>query len=167
MGGRPAGSRQGVDTIDPQTGMLNFFGLVNATLRYQESFQTQDMDFGIIYLNIENFSGYNKNHGIEWGNALLCAVGQALRKYVGTTGVAARYSGDHFMVLAQCKSEQDLEKLLEKIESGVQSIHEVEKIPCTVYFKTGIARYSEVFSMQGLYNLAEERARDYKNDTKS
>ena len=147
------------ETIDPHTGMLNFLGMFNAMLRYQESYQKQELDFGVIYLNIENFREYNRNHGVEWGDSLLRTVGQALRKYVGINGVVARYSGDHFMVLSQCSSETDLEKLSDKIETGVHNIKMVDRIPCTVYFKKGIARYSEVHNLQALYNLAEERAR--------
>ena len=147
------------ETIDPQTGMLNFLGIFNSMLHYQESYQLHSIDFGIIYLNIENFRAYNKDYGVEWGDALLRAVGQALRKYVGVSGVVARYSGDHFMVLSQCNAKQDLEELLVRIEDGVRSIKTVEQIPCTVYFKKGIACYSEVHNLQALYNLAEERAR--------
>ena len=96
---------------------------------------------------------------MEWGDALLKTVGQALRKYVGINGVVARYSGDHFMVLAQCRTEEDLTHLLKRLEDGVRSIKSVDRIPCTVYFKKGIARYSEVQDLHALYNLAEERSR--------
>ncbi|MBR1855185.1 MAG: EAL domain-containing protein [Lachnospiraceae bacterium] len=157
--GQPEDALQRAETIDPHTGMLNFLGIFNAMLKYQESYQKQELDFGIIYLNIENFREYNKNHGVEWGDTLLRTVGQALRKYVGITGVVARYSGDHFMVLSHCDSVADLEKLLEKIEIGVRGIKTVDNIPCTIYFKKGIARYSEVYNLQALYNLAEERSR--------
>ena len=153
------GGGSGAETIDAHTGMLNFLGIFDAMLHYQEIYQKQSQDFGVIYLNIENFREYNRNHGVEWGDALLRAVGQALRKYVGINGVVARYSGDHFMILAQCDAEDDLRALLKKIEDGVRTIKTVDRIPCTVYFKKGIARYSEVHNLQALYNLAEERAR--------
>lgn len=151
--------RRGVETVDAHTGMLNFLGLFNVMLQYQESYQKQNIDFGLIYLNIENFREYNENHGVDWGDALLKTVGQALRKYVGINGVVARYSGDHFMVLAQCQMEEDLMHLLKRLEDGVRSIKSVDRIPCTVYFKKGIARYSEVHDLHALYNLAEERSR--------
>ncbi|MBQ7678782.1 MAG: GGDEF domain-containing protein, partial [Butyrivibrio sp.] len=147
-----------VTTVDEQTGMLNFLGIIDAALHYQESYVTQGTDFAVIFLNIERFRYYNEKYGIKWGNALLTAVGQVLRFTVGVTGVTGRYSGDHFMVLTQCRSEADLRRMIDRIEQRVSKIEVIEGVPCTVYFKKGYARYSETNSLKDLYSLAEERS---------
>lgn len=152
----PVGSL--LTTTDTLTGMLNFLGIIDCALHYQESYVTQGIDFAMVFLDIEKFHNYNESYGMEWGNALLNKVGQVLRFTVGITGIAGRYSADHFLVIAQCREEGDILRLIERIEDRVSKIENIEGVPCTVYFKTGYARYSETRSIQALYTLAEKRA---------
>ena len=146
-------------TTDSQTGMLNFLGIIDSAMHYQESYVTQNTDFAIVFLSIENYQYYCDSYGLDWGNSLLRTVGQVLKFTVGVMGVVGRYSSDNFMILTQCPNENDIPRMLERVEDRVSKIEVVDGIPCTVYFKKGFARYSEVQSIQALYNLAEERAK--------
>ena len=95
---------------------------------------------------------------MEWGNELLKKFGEVLKFTVGVTGVAGRFSGDHFIIITQYREENDIRRLIERIEDRISKIGNVNGIPCTIYFRSGYARYSESKSIQTLYTLAEERA---------
>ncbi len=143
---------------DPQTGTLNFLGLVESVLRYQESYVFEHLDFALIILDIERFHTFNQNYGMEWGNLLLQNVALKLRSAVGVTGVAGRLNSDHFIVVKQFDSRDQIEKFLTLVNELMAGILEIDGIPCTIYLRSGYSAYSETLDLQKMFLLAEERA---------
>ncbi|MBQ9438633.1 MAG: EAL domain-containing protein [Lachnospiraceae bacterium] len=143
---------------DSLTGLLNFLGIINAALRFQEAYVLTGEDFSMTFLDIEGFREFNRSFGMEWGNSLLKSFAEALQKAVGTNHVIARYSSDHFLVLSKCAKTEDAEKQLLKLQEAVADIHEVHGTPCTIYAKMGYSLYSDVKDLQEMFRIAEEKA---------
>ena len=146
-----------VSRMDPVTGSLGVLGLVEAVLRYQDSYALQEMDFGMTIFDIDGFRRFMKNYGREWGDKLLKAVSQKIQEAVGVQGVSGRINGGHFLVVRQITMEEDLAAFTERVRENVQTIYEVDGIPCTVYMNIGSACYSESLSLQKMLTDAEER----------
>ncbi|MCR4908778.1 MAG: EAL domain-containing protein [Lachnospiraceae bacterium] len=144
---------------DSQTGSLNFLGLMEAGLKYQESFVMENRDFAVLFFDIEDFRKFNKNYGLEWGNKLLKTVLERIKGVVGITGVTGRFGGDHFIVLYQFKKKKDIEKFIGKVLREISKIEDIDGIPCTVYMKVGSALFSEIRDLEELIHVARERAK--------
>lgn len=143
---------------DPRTGTLNFLGLVESVLRYQESFALEKRDFAIAVFDIEHFRRFNDNFGVEYGNKLLLAVGERVRSVVGVTGIAGRLNSDHFMVVKQVENREEMSDLCEAVCNCVSKIEEIDGMPVTVYFRYGFAVYSETKDLQQMFLEAEKTA---------
>ncbi|MCR4580528.1 MAG: bifunctional diguanylate cyclase/phosphodiesterase [Treponema sp.] len=88
---------------------------INASKSLKETFHRPD-DFLFLFLDIQNFKNYNEKYGFEKGNNLLNAFGHLLM-YSFEKAPIARFSDDHFVVLAKKDSAQSiLEILRRKIE---------------------------------------------------
>ncbi|MCV7228356.1 GGDEF domain-containing protein [Mycolicibacterium komossense] len=84
-------------TCDPLTGLLNRRGL--ALWSEQLLGMSPSLDVGFIVVDLDHFKAINDNHGHETGDAVLCLVGDQLRRVAGATATIARSGGDEFVLL--------------------------------------------------------------------
>lgn len=55
--------------------------------------------FSLALVDIDDFSVYNQEHGVEVGNKILKRLGWAIKKNIRSADIAARYTGDRFAIL--------------------------------------------------------------------
>lgn len=60
---------------------------------------------GLYFLDLDNFKNINDGMGHGFGDRVLVAIASRLREAVGNRGMAARFGGDEFTVLAQAGKE--------------------------------------------------------------
>ncbi len=70
--------------------------------------------FGLLYLDVDRLKSVNDTHGHTAGDAVLCAIAEALGNATRKSDVIARMGGDEFAVLLDSISA---EKLVEKMNS--------------------------------------------------
>ena len=70
--------------------------------------------FGLLYLDVDRLKSVNDTHGHAAGDAVLCAIAEALGNATRKSDVIARMGGDEFAVLLDSISA---EKLAEKMNS--------------------------------------------------
>lgn len=76
---------------------------------------------GLIMVDINNFKKINDSFGHDTGDDILIYVSGILKNTLaGTSAFLARYGGDEFVIVMQDGSEKDIEKLLNKIRTGVE-----------------------------------------------
>ncbi|MFT4120449.1 diguanylate cyclase domain-containing protein [Bradyrhizobium sp.] len=73
-------------------------GLPNRAAFFQALAETRE-DFAIIAIDLDGFKPVNDRHGHHAGDDLLRQVAERLSSCVGSSGLAARFGGDEFMVL--------------------------------------------------------------------
>ena len=73
-------------------------GLPNRAAFFQALAETRG-DFAIVALDLDGFKPVNDRHGHQAGDDLLRQVAERLASCVGSTGIAARFGGDEFMML--------------------------------------------------------------------
>ena len=148
----------GLSMTDPVTGILNFLGITDALLRYQDCFAQENRDFAMLYFDLNGFRKLNNSYGMEWGNALLKAVAGKLKSCIGTKGVVGRMNSDHFVVLHQTKRRREVKSLIKQSKKALEEIGEIDGIACTLYVKCGSCFFSDVRDLQNMFRISREGA---------
>lgn len=108
---------------DELTGLPNLHKFQYDVMEFLKKSEVVLENWRFVFMDIGNFKNYNEKYGFSAGNAFLKIFGQYIIEEFPDE-LVARYSDDHFIVLAEVKDlEQRLDSLHEKIrkwESDVQ-----------------------------------------------
>jgi diguanylate cyclase (GGDEF)-like protein len=83
---------------DPLTGVLNRRGLSHATSSLAHLAQRSGGTVGVLMADIDHFKAINDKFGHQAGDAVLAAVGPALKAAIRHSDVTGRYGGEEFLV---------------------------------------------------------------------
>ena len=86
---------------DPLTKLPNRQHFLELLAAARAGSAEQDLDVGVVFVDIDDFKHVNDSLGHEAGNELLVAVAARLRAAVRPADVVARFGGDEFLVLAE------------------------------------------------------------------
>ncbi|MCR5675885.1 MAG: EAL domain-containing protein [Lachnospiraceae bacterium] len=150
------GSADALSRKDPLTGSLSLMGMVEAVLRFQDSFVFKGTDFAIMVFDIDHFHFFTQDYGREWCNHLLQEVSRRIRTATGTKDVTGRMNGDQFVIVRQFEDRKELDETVKKVIKKIESIREIDDIPCTIYMAGAYSVYSEVKNLQKMFSDAEE-----------
>lgn len=89
-----------IASYDELTGIPNMHTFNNAVTVLFEGVEEFQVEFSVLYMDIENFKAYNDKHGFAAGDALLCDIAKGLEE-IFATELVARYSDDHFVALCE------------------------------------------------------------------
>jgi len=156
-GAEDAGALTQISYTDPLTGTLNVPGFMDACFRFQEGYTLRNMDFAMIYFDIERFRDIRSELGEEGSNMVLRKVAEKIVDGVGVGGVVSHPVADRFLVLHQVTEGEDINDLISKVRLSMSEIEEVEGVAVTVYIKASSAFYSEVENIEKLYQLVDRR----------
>jgi diguanylate cyclase (GGDEF)-like protein/PAS domain S-box-containing protein len=84
---------------DPLTGLVNRRGFGRELRRHVSRLERYGAKGALLMLDLDNFKGYNDNHGHAAGDSLLQAVAIALTARLRGGDVVGRIGGDEFAVL--------------------------------------------------------------------
>ncbi|MDY6323525.1 MAG: EAL domain-containing protein [Catonella sp.] len=154
------------EQIDEVTGLFNAYGSVGALYKFADTYERNEGDFALIYLDIRDYTGLLRSYGPDWCSELLKEVANGLREVVGVTGVIGRLDGDHFTIIKQFGNSSEIKSLIEKIREKVLGIHDIDGNKCTVYISVGYALYSEMEEVEHIRHLASERLEQDKKQVK-
>jgi diguanylate cyclase (GGDEF)-like protein/PAS domain S-box-containing protein len=86
----------------------------------------------LLFLDLDNFKDINDTLGHEWGDRLLCEVGQRLSEGLRATDTVARLGGDEFIVVlhglagSPMQAAQEVETVALKILARLNQAFEIE-----------------------------------------
>lgn len=106
-------------SADPLTGLANRRHMEEQLEREINRARRYDLEFSLLYADLDDFKGVNDNYGHATGDEVLRTFAEHLRNYLRREDLAARYGGEEFLVLmprtdlegAHCLSQRLLEEL--------------------------------------------------------
>ncbi len=151
---------------DILTGLYNSRGISEVEHAFRDEYYLRNVDFVKFNIAIDNFPDVNKYYGFDFGDKVLKAVGQALKKAFGQTSAVARVSGYQFVVLHQIHDKnapEEMRKVINEIPAG---INDINGIPFNFYVSCGYSLFSESEDLDEQSRLAEIRQlADHGEDT--
>ena len=113
---------QKMSDTDPLTGL----GSRYKYNRTSESFIKTAFESGkyvcVLICDIDNFKAYNDNYGHTDGDNTLCSVADAIENALGNKGIAYRFGGEEFVVLAKSSSAGTTAQLVHSIHQEVEKL---------------------------------------------
>ncbi|MCC5859070.1 MAG: sensor domain-containing diguanylate cyclase [Ectothiorhodospiraceae bacterium] len=106
----------------------------------------------VLFLDIDNFKDVNDTYGHRRGDALLCAYAARIRDAIRSSDLAARYSGDEFVVLledlgdtpeaAGSLAAELAQRVVDTINRPVQLENGSEPLSLDIHSSMGITLFS-------------------------
>ncbi len=128
---------------DPLTGLPNRALVIDRATQLLARTKREDMDVGVLFIDLDNFKDVNDTLGHQRGDQLLVAVASRLTAAVRPSDTVGRLGGDEFVVLLEDHSgEASPEEVADRI-LGILSrpfiLDEKEQIMLSVRASIGIA----------------------------
>lgn len=145
---------------DHLTGLANrasFDEVLRRTVEDRIEGRTVSGALGVAMIDIDHFKAFNDTYGHRAGDAVLQAVGAALRRNVRKHETAARYGGEEFaMVMPIVSSAEELEEAAERIRRLIASISvECDGIVLSVTASVGAAASAALVGVEASGALIE------------
>ncbi|HZZ41492.1 MAG TPA: diguanylate cyclase [Tepidisphaeraceae bacterium] len=88
---------------DPLTGLLNRRSFDRRLMENTKDGHNTGSSFACIMFDVDHFKSINDQYGHAAGDAVLSAVGRAIRSALGPEDAAFRWGGEEFLVLRACR----------------------------------------------------------------
>ncbi|MCR4655219.1 MAG: diguanylate cyclase [Lachnospiraceae bacterium] len=146
---------------DPVTGLINRNGFYSSVEAYIEEYNKREVDFVAFYINIDNFKEANEEYNHGFGDRLLKAVAEDMKRVAGSDSVIASFGGDDFVILHQLADPGELTPISksvwdihDKLVSALTDIHYIDGHSYRPAISIGFASFSETGSVLKLIEIA-------------
>ncbi|WP_270335932.1 GGDEF domain-containing protein [Ligilactobacillus agilis] len=133
------------------------FSEVDNTQQLLRKADRNQIDFSLLFIDINGFKKYNDTYGHSFGDEVLRRVAACIRRVTGYTGVACRIGGDEFVIIHQDRNQNYIKDAENKLHQAVAEIEFIQKRPCKLELAMGRAVYSEVNDREELLRFADQR----------
>ncbi len=125
---------------DPLTGLANRVLLEELLhLAFHRADRNPGYLYGLLFLDLDGFKDINDRLGHPFGDLVLKAVADRLRRGVRKTDTVVRFGGDEFVVLLEPVSgEGDLPVLADRILRALREPMEIQGVPLTLTASIGV-----------------------------
>ncbi len=127
--------------IDGLTDLYNRRGFNDLGEQYLKLALRSSRAVSLIYLDIDRFKTINDTLGHHVGDRALLCVADMLRDTFRRSDIVARMSGDEFAVLAFETSEENAERLVERLRAELTELNETTKERFQLSVSIGLARH--------------------------
>ena len=152
--------------IDALTGALNYQGFKEKQSHFVDNYQKWDLDFILIYMDLDDFKHCNDAYGHGFGDMVLQEGVKRLQKIFNHYGVVARVGGDEFIALLPIVGSEDIRRIKQEIQQSLKAPLSIDGRSYLGGISVGIARYSETEDMDALQELADQRMYEDKKKRK-
>lgn len=97
------------------TGLYNRMCCERDLTRYIDEAKTSGRSGAIIYLDLDDFKHINDGLGHQYGDVLLKAISNSMRRINGIENTCYRMGGDEFVIIVPCNSYPKFEEIKEEI----------------------------------------------------
>jgi len=142
---------------DPLTGAYNRRYLQDIE---KEMNRRPSEEWACIYLDLDDFKGYNDTHGHAAGDAALVAVSRYLMRQLRTHDSVVRVGGDEFVAVLRGVDELQLRQVVKRLQQGATDA-------ATVPFSLGWARRKDKEPFGKTIERADERLLVVRSDERT
>jgi diguanylate cyclase (GGDEF)-like protein len=142
---------------DALTGLLNRRGFDEQIEREEARARRTHAAAAVILFDVHDLKVINDRHGHTSGDALLRAVGSALRMSARGSDVAARFGGDEFAVILPDATDDGARVFIERVRAAVTSVRLPSGVVSPVHLAAGSASREEAGSLRAALELADQR----------
>lgn len=137
---------------DPLTGLYNRLFLEQEMERLEK--RTGEA-VGIILSDIDGLKLINDTFGHPAGDKLILAGGQAMKRAVGSLGLAARVGGDEFAVLLRGTDASEIQNIYRKIKSEAVAFNNAN-VDLSLNLSVGYAYHESAANIRNLFKEADD-----------
>lgn len=119
-------------------------GLPNRTLLNKQFYklQSENRAFALLYLDLDNFKNINDTFSHNDGDQILIAVAKRIHKSLAKNkGVAARYSGDEFIIFLQSDNKEEIAEYATSLLETIALPYTINNNNFKISSSVGIARF--------------------------
>ncbi|MEI7612166.1 MAG: diguanylate cyclase [Betaproteobacteria bacterium] len=110
--------------------------------------------FSKLFIDIDHHKSVNDVHGHSFGDEVLKATGNAIRKLVRENDRVFRWGGDEFVVIAPHTELSEAEKLASRIRTSIETLSLSKEHRVTV--SIGIGEYSPVEGLKSFFDRVDQ-----------
>lgn len=123
--------------FDPLTGIGNRSHIERKLGLTLHDFRTNEVSFGILFIDIDHFKNFNDTYGHLTGDKVLRFVGNTLRQNLRISDSCGRWGGEEFLALVMDIPKEGLGTVAEKLRtliehSGVEEDGKILKITISI-----------------------------------
>lgn len=124
--------------------------------------------FSFVVMDIDNLKKVNDQYGHQQGDSYLKCFSSAVHQNIRVTDVFARIGGDEFVLILYYMLGDEVEAVIQRINSQLEIESHLRKLPMKASFSYGITEYpNEANSYETLYGSSDARMYDMKRKYKS
>ena len=145
--------------IDPQTGLMNYRGMLMTGTQYQANYRQNREDYLAVILDIP---AYDQMRHIDRprSDLLLARLKDTITRLLPQSWSIAHIGSSCFVAFQKMLSETECRNRLFAIANAVRDIHDIDGYPCSLHLHYALARGSETSCLDGLLGLLTERLKD-------
>jgi diguanylate cyclase len=150
--------------IDHLTSLLTRKAFEGYIEEIEANYQESQIDYAIIFFDIDHFKKVNDTYGHEGGDAILSTFAKILLRSTRDMDIIGRYGGEEFIGIIHYKKEEELNKYIKRIKTIINTNkfkYNEHKIPIT--FSAGLTLRNKNDSYDKALNLADELLYQAKN----
>lgn len=126
-------------------------------------FSVFNIDFGLLFIDIDYFKKVNDSYGHDIGDLVLKAVSNTLRMNIRVEDYVGRYGGEEFVVIFRGMNKNNLYNAAEKLRMLVEGIEvETPKGKLAVTVSIGCSAYRKGLSKDELVKAADKKMYEAK-----
>ncbi len=152
-------------SIDTLTGLNNR----NQLMKYLGSRirnEAENVNLYVFMMDVNKFKKINDSYGHVEGDAALIRCAQALKKAnKHRNNFIGRYGGDEFIVIADLKTQEEVDEICSKMKGELAKICEAENVPYDLSFSIGYAKFDKSYnSIQNFIAAADQKLYEEKKN---
>ena len=133
---------------DILTGLLNSRGIHEDVRVSKDEYFLRGSDFVRLNVGIDDFASINRQYGFDFGDKVITALGQALKRSFGASSSVGRIAGHDFVVLRAVRDADESANMRAEARKIAERIREIDGIPVTLYISAGSCLFSETEDLE-------------------
>lgn len=148
------------DIRDPETGFLNYQGLLMNALSYQANYEVHGENYILLTMHIPELVQTGKIYGPQVKARLLKRVAREISDFFFHREVLAHVGGGRFFLLMKAENPSEIRHRMMELSSLIHDIHEESGKSVTLFLQYALAMASEAKGVDDIFRLVMERQRE-------
>ena len=143
---------------DALTGLKNRTGYDALAFPYLQKCQQEGKLGSMIFADINRMKLINDKYGHLQGDIAICTVADAIKMTMPPGWIAVRFGGDEFIMVGECKNNQEAEHLKQQLSLNLEQIKKERNLcfPLTASFGAVVMNPDENYSLEEYLRKADE-----------